>query len=79
MNELTWQRVMDWEQLHREECRDPTLLRFEGKPDKLRCTWLGCGQLHCDRISGKQCLLPAPVQCFLLCAMCMALLRVRSF
>ena len=45
MNELTWQRVMDWEQLHREECRDPTLLRFEGKPDKLRCTWLGCG--HC--------------------------------
>ena len=37
MNELTWQRVMDWEQLHRDECRDPTLLRFQGKPDQLRC------------------------------------------
>ena len=46
MNELTWQRVMDWEQLHRDECCDPTLLRFQGKPDQLRCAGLGCGHYN---------------------------------
>lgn len=37
MNEATWQRVMQWELLHRQECDYPTLLRFQGKPHDLRC------------------------------------------
>lgn len=35
MNETTWQRVYEWEQLHLDECGSPTLLRFQGKPDQL--------------------------------------------
>ncbi|GLI58540.1 hypothetical protein VaNZ11_000282 [Volvox africanus] len=35
MNEATWQRVMLWETLHRQECDYPTLLRFQGKPHDL--------------------------------------------
>ncbi|GFR43945.1 hypothetical protein Agub_g5084 [Astrephomene gubernaculifera] len=35
MNEATWQRVMQWETLHRQECDYPTLLRFQGKPHDL--------------------------------------------
>ncbi|KIY96184.1 cytochrome c heme-lyase, partial [Monoraphidium neglectum] len=44
MNEVTWQRVLDWEQLHCDSCRYPTLLnplaRLRG--------WLG-GPLPFDR------------------------------
>lgn len=36
MNEVTWRTVMQWEQLHRDECCKPTLLRFMGKPHDLR-------------------------------------------
>lgn len=36
MNEVTWKRVMDWEQLHCEACQYPTLLKFQGKPHDLR-------------------------------------------
>ena len=36
MYEMTWQHVLQWEQLHCQECRNPTLLRFLGKPDELR-------------------------------------------
>ena len=39
MNEATWQRVAQWEMLHRGECDTPTLLRFQGKPHDLRCGW----------------------------------------
>eukprot|EP00878_Enallax_costatus_P005158 GHUV01005421.1.p1 GENE.GHUV01005421.1~~GHUV01005421.1.p1 ORF type:complete len:292 (+),score=56.01 GHUV01005421.1:385-1260(+) len=35
MNEMTWRHVMDWEQLHCEECKYPTLLKFQGKPHDL--------------------------------------------
>jgi len=36
MNERTWQLVMDWEKkYHCNECEDPRLLRFQGKPDTL--------------------------------------------
>ena len=37
MNEMTWQHVLQWEQLHAHECGQPTLLRFLGRPDELRC------------------------------------------
>lgn len=37
MNEATWRRVMDWEQLHCQECRQATLLKFQGRPHDLRC------------------------------------------
>lgn len=36
MNELTWQRVLEWEALHHDTCGDPKLLRFMGKPHDLR-------------------------------------------
>ena len=36
MNEMTWQRVLDWEALHAEHCGQPRLLRFRGRPDELR-------------------------------------------
>lgn len=35
MNEATWQRLLHWEQLHRE-CGRPALTRFLGRPDDLR-------------------------------------------
>ena len=35
MNEDTWRRVMTWERLHSDECRNPMLLRFLGRPDDL--------------------------------------------
>lgn len=35
MNEITWQEVQLWEQLHKHECGMPTLLRFRGRPDDL--------------------------------------------
>lgn len=41
MNERTWSSVMLWEQLHRNECGAPTLLKFQGKPDDLSpLAWL---------------------------------------
>jgi cytochrome c heme-lyase len=53
MNEITWKEVWTWEQLHRDECRDPTLLRFRGRPDDLsplaRMFWLFGGSLPFDR------------------------------
>ena len=33
MNEDTWRRVLTWERLHRDECANPMLLRFRGRPD----------------------------------------------
>lgn len=36
MNEKTWERVAEWERLHSNECPDPRLLRFMGRPDDLR-------------------------------------------
>lgn len=41
MNEMTWRKVMDWEQLHCQECKYPTLLKFQGKPHDLRWVCLG--------------------------------------
>ena len=35
MNEDTWRRVLTWERLHKDECRNPMLLRFRGRPDDL--------------------------------------------
>jgi cytochrome c heme-lyase len=35
MNEDTWRRVVTWEKLHANECRNPMLLRFLGRPDDL--------------------------------------------
>ena len=35
MNEITWKEVWTWEQLHRDECPQPSLLRFLGRPDDL--------------------------------------------
>lgn len=40
MNEMTWQHVLQWEQLHAHECGQPTLLRFLGRPHELR--WGTC-------------------------------------
>jgi len=37
MNETTWRGVLDWEQLHCQECKYPTLLKFQGRPHDLRC------------------------------------------
>jgi cytochrome c heme-lyase len=35
MNEDTWRRVVAWEKLHRDECVNPMLLRFLGRPNDL--------------------------------------------
>lgn len=35
MNEMTWQRVAEWERLHEKECGSPALLRFRGRPDQM--------------------------------------------
>ncbi len=32
INEQTWRRVMEYEKLHASECKNPTLLRFQGLP-----------------------------------------------
>ena len=41
MNEMTWQQVLRWEQLHRGAGAPPALLRFLGRPDDLspRARW----------------------------------------
>ena len=53
MNEITWQDVRTWELLHKDECGEPTLLRFLGRPDDLSPlarirSWFG-GPLPFDR------------------------------
>jgi cytochrome c heme-lyase len=53
MNELTWREVYAWEMLHKDECGDPSLVRFLGRPDDLSPlarirSWLG-GPLPFDR------------------------------
>ena len=35
MNEITWDRVKRWEALHYQECSDPKLTRFRGRPHDL--------------------------------------------
>ncbi|EKX52083.1 hypothetical protein GUITHDRAFT_65435, partial [Guillardia theta CCMP2712] len=35
VNEQTWKEVMKWEKLHCDECQQPKLLKFQGKPDQL--------------------------------------------
>ncbi|CAD7701714.1 unnamed protein product [Ostreobium quekettii] len=52
LNEATWRRVRDWEHLH-QECGNPKLLRFVGRPDSLSPharvnSWMG-GALPFDR------------------------------
>jgi cytochrome c heme-lyase len=34
-NERTWETVMEWEKKHLTVCDNPTLLKFNGKPDAL--------------------------------------------
>mmetsp|Transcript_3292 Transcript_3292/g.5425 ORF Transcript_3292/g.5425 Transcript_3292/m.5425 type:complete len:240 (+) Transcript_3292:48-767(+) len=34
-NEISWRKIMEWEQLHARSCATPSLLRFVGRPDKL--------------------------------------------
>jgi cytochrome c heme-lyase len=53
MNEITWQQVWSWEQLHRNECGQARLVRFLGRPDDLSPlarirSWFG-GPLPFDR------------------------------
>jgi hypothetical protein len=51
MNEMTWRKVQDWEQLRCQECKYPTLLKFQGKPHDLRCarssSSSSCGDMTC--------------------------------
>lgn len=53
MNEATWRQVALWESLHRAECPNPSLLRFQGRPDDLsplaRLTALFGGPVPFDR------------------------------
>lgn len=35
MNERTWKDILIWEGMHCQECKDPRLLRFTGRPDEL--------------------------------------------
>jgi cytochrome c heme-lyase len=35
MNERTWRDILVWEGMHCQECSDPRLLRFTGRPDDL--------------------------------------------
>lgn len=36
MNELTWKKVLEWEAMHCDECKEPAkLLRFMGRPEEL--------------------------------------------
>ena len=32
VNEQTWKEVLKWEDLHRDECGQPRLVRFQGRP-----------------------------------------------
>lgn len=53
LNEVTWNHVWSWEQLHKDECGGPMLLRFAGRPHDLSplariYSWFG-GPLPFDR------------------------------
>lgn len=53
MNEITWREVWAWEQLHRDACGEPRLVRFLGRPHDLSplarvYSWFG-GPLPFDR------------------------------
>ncbi|CAO3654442.1 unnamed protein product [Mucor fragilis] len=32
VNEMAWQKILEWEKLHETECQQPMLAKFEGKP-----------------------------------------------
>lgn len=32
VNEQTWKEILKWEQLHTDECGQPRLVRFQGRP-----------------------------------------------
>ena len=32
VNEQTWKEILKWEQLHKDECGQPRLVRFQGRP-----------------------------------------------
>eukprot|EP01100_Stratorugosa_tubuloviscum_P008621 TRINITY_DN3595_c0_g1_i1.p1 TRINITY_DN3595_c0_g1~~TRINITY_DN3595_c0_g1_i1.p1 ORF type:complete len:137 (-),score=51.63 TRINITY_DN3595_c0_g1_i1:89-499(-) len=32
VNEVTWRHVLAWEQLHKDVCPNPSLLKFRGRP-----------------------------------------------
>ncbi|KAJ1964025.1 Cytochrome c1 heme lyase [Dispira parvispora] len=32
VNEMTWKKIMEWEAYHQSDCPNPTLLRFQGRP-----------------------------------------------
>lgn len=87
MNEKTWERVAEWEQLHCAACPDPRLLRFRGRPDDLRSApHTACGgkpcwhavHLLCSVNSSAACLPPAAdaIWCVVPCS---PLARVSSW
>ncbi|GAA5803303.1 hypothetical protein HPULCUR_008782 [Helicostylum pulchrum] len=32
VNEMAWQKILEWEKLHQTECKQPMLAKFEGRP-----------------------------------------------
>lgn len=32
VNEMAWQKILEWEKMHQTECNQPMLLKFEGRP-----------------------------------------------
>ncbi|EIE78706.1 hypothetical protein RO3G_03410 [Rhizopus delemar RA 99-880] len=32
VNEMAWQKILEWERMHETECNQPMLLKFQGKP-----------------------------------------------
>ena len=48
---MTWQHVLRWEHLHRDECGQPSLLRFLGRPDDTspRARWRSLMGGACSR------------------------------
>jgi len=35
VNEMTWRKVLQYEEMHRSQCPNPKLYKFQGKPDEL--------------------------------------------
>ncbi|KAI9250751.1 cytochrome c/c1 heme-lyase [Sporodiniella umbellata] len=35
VNEMAWQKILEWEKMHSTECNQPMLLKFEGKPKEV--------------------------------------------
>ncbi|KAI9481547.1 MAG: cytochrome c/c1 heme-lyase [Benjaminiella poitrasii] len=62
VNEMAWQKILEWERMHQTECKRPKLERFEGRPKditpKARIrSWFGCGEkvtYVIDFYTGKQ-------------------------